>query len=108
MQSKFKFETKTFALHCSFGVINVANFTCIGHDGTQIVCHQKQKKSNDQRALVIRYEKIKALLSLDMENYLGLDGFYLFLNYTITYSYLVACYLIYDLFGKVEPILDEA
>ena len=51
-------------LHCSF-IINVANFTGLGHDGTKIGCHRKQKKSNDQRAPV-RYEEIKGLWLLEV------------------------------------------
>ena len=69
MKSKLRFEAKAFTLNCSF-VIIVASFTGLRHDDTQVGYHQKQKKSNDQGAPVIRCKEIKALPSLDIKLYL--------------------------------------
>ena len=80
--SKLKLELKAFTLNYSF-VTKVADFTGLGYDGIQAIYQQEQKKSSDQRALVIRYEEIKALRSLDKKYYAVTGRLLSFVNYTI-------------------------
>ena len=55
------------------------------------MCQQKQKKSIDQRAPQIGYERIKSLRSLAMKNYLVTGGLL-----SLVESYNNWCYLGYE------------